>query len=294
MSRLALLLCFVLGFVLTSCHEETRHEPTLEATASATTLAPGQTANLVVTRQYAGGPIEDVTGAVAYTVTPPDALSLDRSGVVTPGTQVGNALLRLYDRESNAKTSVLFEVLGTNLVTLRIDPTPTAALAPGQTRLFRALATFSDRTERDVTTTVQWASSNERAASVGRSQGSFGVVTALAAGETTITALDVTSNTEARTVVIVSGAAPTLLAIRVTPNPATVAVGAPVPFVATGVYANGTTADVTRAVQWSSSDAANATVDANGVAVGVALGDVTISAADSASGVRGSSALNVQ
>ncbi|MBX3227741.1 MAG: Ig-like domain-containing protein [Labilithrix sp.] len=289
--RLALLFCVLVAVIACA---ETR-QPTLEATATTTTLAPGQSANVIVTRRFpGGGPIENVTDRVAFTVTPRDVLDVEPDGVVSPGSQSGNATLRIDDPDSEASTSLSFVVLGSKVASLRIDPTPTAALAPGQIRIFTAVTTFEGGAIDDATARVQWSSSNEAAATVGRTQGSFGVVTAIAEGETTITALDVASNVEARTVVVVRGAAPSLVAINVTPNPATVAVGAPFPFVATGVYANGNTVDVTRSAAWSTSDATKATIDGNGVAVGVAIGDVTVTAADGASGIKGSAALKVQ
>lgn len=287
--RFAFFFCALLTW-LVSC-AETR-QPTLEVTASTTTLAAGQSARLTVTRYFPGGPAETVTDRVRFAVTPRDVVSVSAEGVVTAASQSGNATVRISDPQSEASTSVGFVVLGNAIVSLRVDPTPAIALVPGQTRSLTATATFTDGSEQDVTRRVQWSSSNEAAAIVGSTQGNFGVVSALTEGDTTITVADVPSNTQARTLVFVRGAGPTLLAINVVPNPATVGVGRPVPLTAEGIYANGKTADLTKTATWTSSDSTKAIVDANGVATGVAIGDVTITAASV--DVKGSIALEVR
>ena len=161
-------------------------------------------------------------------------------------------------------------------------------------RRFTAIGKFGDGSEQDVTARVRWSSSYEAAATVGQTQADLGVVTAISEGDTTITITDVLSNTEARILVFVRGPPSTLAAINVTPNPALVVVGSPTPLSATAVYANGKSADITRTTSWSSSDPTKATIDANGVATGIAVGNVTITAASVDGSVKGSTALTVQ
>ena len=68
-------------------------------------------------------------------------------------------------------------------------------------------------------------------------------------------------------------------------NPS-VSVGATDQFTATGTYSNGTTQNITGQVTWSSSNTALVTINASGLATGVAAGSATIQA--SLSGVNGS------
>ena len=93
-----------------------------------------------------------------------------------------------------------------------------------------ANARLDDGTTKDVTSQVLWASANTAAATVGITPGDIGLVTAIAAGETTITATDSATLVQGRTIVFVSGEATgenakRLSAIVVTPNPATIALG---------------------------------------------------------------------
>lgn len=78
----------------------------------------------------------------------------------------------------------------------------------------------------------------------------------------------------------------TMSSIAITPSSATLAKGLSTPLSATGTYSDGSTADITNAVSWASSDSAIASVDAAGVVSGVAEGSAGITA--SSSGVTSS------
>ena len=70
----------------------------------------------------------------------------------------------------------------------------------------------------------------------------------------------------------------TLRAITITPADATIAVGASQPFNTAGTFIDGDTRDVTPSVTWRSSEPSIATIDSNGVALGVSFGTTTITA----------------
>ena len=120
----------------------------------------------------------------------------------------------------------------------------------------------------------------------------YGELQPLQAGTATLSAayLGVTGSTS----VTVTPA--TLQSIAVTPNTASVALGAEQPFVATGAFSDATSMDVTPYVTWLSSNRAVADV-ANawpyqGVAKGLSAGHVTITAVRG--GVTGAAALDVR
>lgn len=85
---------------------------------------------------------------------------------------------------------------------------------------------------------------------------------------------------------------PVLQSIAVTPAAASIIVGGTQQFTATGNYSDGSTADLTSTVTWTSSDQAIATVVENtGLATGLTAGTTEISA--SLNGVTGTSTLTV-
>lgn len=71
---------------------------------------------------------------------------------------------------------------------------------------------------------------------------------------------------------------PVIAAVAVSPSSTTTTVILPVQFTATGTYTDGTTANVTNAVSWSSSNTSIATVSGSGLATGFNPGTVTITA----------------
>ena len=87
------------------------------------------------------------------------------------------------------------------------------------------------------------------------------------------------------------GGAAELVSIAVTPAEPTVAAGTDQQFSATGTYSDSSTADVTDAVDWASSDSDVATIDATGLAHSLTSGTSTISATQGA--VSGDTLLTV-
>jgi hypothetical protein len=85
---------------------------------------------------------------------------------------------------------------------------------------------------------------------------------------------------------------PVVASITVTPSSATVMTGSSVQFTATGTYTDGSTANVSSLVSWSSSDTSLATVNATGLATGASPSTVTITAASGT--VSGAASLTVQ
>lgn len=181
-----------------------------------------------------------------------------------------------------------------------IVPSPAVVLRPGGSVKLTANARLNDGTTKDVTSQVLWASANTAAATVGVTPGDIGLVTAIAGGETTITATDSATLVQGRTIVFVTGDAADkdvqrLSAIVVTPNPATIALGQTAQLAALGVYADGSTKDLTKNdVAWSSSNEAVLTVGADGLATSVAVGEATVTAAGPGGAVKGSASVKVR
>ncbi len=84
---------------------------------------------------------------------------------------------------------------------------------------------------------------------------------------------------------------PALESIAVTPKTASIAEGSTQQFTATGTYSDGSTADLTESVTWTSSNPDVAIITASGLATGVSEGTVTITAASN--GVTDTATLTV-
>jgi hypothetical protein len=289
---LIVLLTLFVG-AMPSCAEPV--EPTLDLTPMTQTLITGQPLQLTVTRRFPGGSIEDVTSNVTYTSNNRVVASVSERGVLTPGTETGTVIIKVFDPSSNATALASFLVVEAAITSIDISPSVLVMTRATPPRAFIATARFNNGTTREVTEQVLWTSTNTAAAIVGNSQIDRGVVSAVADGDTTIQATDAKTGVAGRATVFVTGGSAVLQAIVLTPNPAKVAVGMIQEMTALGVYSDGTTKNLTKTVSWSSSRTDVAVIDSGGVVTGVALGDTTISALapEPSPTVRGSAAVKV-
>jgi hypothetical protein len=151
------------------------------------------------------------------------------------------------------------------------------------TQQFTATGNYSDGSHQDITAAVTWSSSATTMVSITSS----GLGTALMTGSTpaTITAtLGTVSGTTQMNV-----KAPNV--ITVGPTLPVVGIGGGQNFTATGKFPDGTIADLTHFVTWTSGATGIATVTRDGKGIGVTRGLVSITATNS--GVSGSATLDV-
>jgi uncharacterized protein YjdB len=149
---------------------------------------------------------------------------------------------------------------------------------------FKATGKYSDGSSKDLTSSAQWASSDSSTAAVSAA----GIATGMAAGTATISAQSKGITGSATLTVGGSGgsgggggggnAGANLTAIAVTPVNPSVPVNTVQQLTATGSYTDGSSADLTSLVTWTSSAVSKANVDASGVVTGVAAGSASITA----------------
>jgi hypothetical protein len=169
-----------------------------------------------------------------------------------------------------------------------IEITPTAAsAAAGTTSQLTATGIYSGGGHLDVTYDATWSSSNSAVANVNAG----GVASAAAQGTTTISAkLQGVSGSAMLTVT-----AATLVSIEVTPARPSISKGRTLQFVATGIFSDNSTQNLTGQVTWSSSNGSLASIStasgSNGLATATGAGSVTISAASGS--ITGSTTLIV-
>jgi uncharacterized protein YjdB len=139
-------------------------------------------------------------------------------------------------------------ITGSTTLTVRalelaaITVTPAIPTIAGGTRLqFSASGLFTNGSSQDLTDSAIWASTDPGIATISNAAGSRGLVTAVAAGSTTISAIfqGITGNTT------LTVTAEQLAAITVTPAIPNIAVGTRLQFVATGLFTDGTSQDLT-------------------------------------------------
>ncbi|HEX7927047.1 MAG TPA: Ig-like domain-containing protein, partial [bacterium] len=161
---------------------------------------------------------------------------------------------------------------GKTLQSVSVSPMVTVPIPVGLTQQLAASAYYSDGTGEDVSEGVMWASDNESIATVD----SNGLVTAVGAGEVTITA-SFSGTMSSGTTVTVSTA--TLQSISLGIGNLSLASGLSLPITVTGHYSDGSTGILTGAsFAVGDGEEATASVSGLGVVTGLASGDVTVTA----------------
>lgn len=174
---------------------------------------------------------------------------------------------------------------GSGIVLSSISVTPNATSVSVSAQVsFKATGKYSDGSSKDLTSSAQWASSDSSTAAVSAA----GIATGMAAGTATISAQSKGITGSATLTVGGSGgsgggggggnAGANLTAIAVTPVNPSVPVNTVQQLTATGSYTDGSSADLTSLVTWTSSAVSKANVDASGVVTGVAAGSASITA----------------
>ncbi|MGC1903298.1 MAG: Ig-like domain-containing protein [Candidatus Acidiferrum sp.] len=158
---------------------------------------------------------------------------------------------------------------GANLSSITIAPANPSIPVHTMQQL-TATGTYTDGSSADLTALVTWSSSANTVATVNAT----GAITGLSAGTAMITAtLNSVSQSTTATVT-----APTISSISVTPEDLTLPLGISQQYTASAIYSDGTTADLTSGVTWSSSSAVVTTIDSTGLASMLSAGTTTITA----------------
>ena len=239
---------------------------TVIVTPSLDTLIVGAAVQLSAVTQDAGG--NPLSGRSVAWVSSDESIALvSSSGRVVSQAPGSATITATSEGKVGASTIVVIPV---PVATVTVAPATQTVIVGSATPAFTA--TTKDAGGHVLTgRAVAWSSSDDNIATI---DPSTGIATGVAAGTVTITA---TSEGKTGTATLTVNPVP-VATVTVAPSTQSVDVGATTPaFTATLKDADGNVL-TGRTVTWSSSDDATATVDANGVATGVAPGTVTITA----------------
>jgi trimeric autotransporter adhesin len=250
-------------------------------------LAEGTTVQLTAEGLFSDGSVRPLTG-LSWESSDTAAATVSQSGLVE-GIAAGQATITATDPTTGIDGTVVVTVTSATLVSIEIEPANPSV--PRTTTLtFTARGVFSDGTTQ-ILTGVSWDSSNTTVATITAT----GFTATPGVGTSTITATDPTTNISGSTLLTVTAA--TLERIEVTPFVITLPRGTFEAFVATGVYSDATTQDLTESVTWSSSMTTVATISNGngtaGIATTIAPGTTTITAFDATSGLSATATLIV-
>jgi uncharacterized protein YjdB len=241
------------------------------------------TASLKAIGTYSDGSTQDLTSSAQWGSSDSNVATVSPSGVAT-GVAAGTAMIAA--QTGGLSGSAALTVTGSsgggggtgggtgggaaaNLTSITIAPV-NPLIAINTVQQLTATGSYSDGSSADLTSLVTWSSSPIGVATVNAT----GAVTGMAAGSATITAT--LNNISQSTTATVT--APTISAISVTPEGMTLPIGIGQQFTTTAIYSDGSSADLTSGVVWTSSTPTVASIDSTGLASMLAPGTTTVTA----------------
>ena len=240
----------------------------IQITSEDTSIALGLTSQYNATGIYSDGTTATITNLVDWESSETDVATINANGLVSSNS-VGTAELMasLNGIDSNSMT---LTVTDASLASIQVTSS-TVSLPKGTSRDLVATGVYTDGTTQILTNIVSWISDDVSITTVDED----GMLSALSEGTTTVTASlnNVMSNSA-----FIEVTAAEITAIQITPSLKSVAKGLTQQYVATGIYSDSTTVDITDSVSWVSSDTSIATVGKAGLATTSSIGSTTISA----------------
>jgi uncharacterized protein YjdB len=230
--------------------------------------APGETVQLSATGTYSDASTNDLTDVVTWTSASTSIATVSSTGLLTcrgvGSTTVSAAVAGITG-------SMTVNNVGSGLWDFAVTPQNVTCPA-GLSVQYSATGTFPDGSTQDLTTIVTWGVSNPSVASISGS----GVLSCLSPGTFTVNATYQGILSSASGTVV-----PTqVLSIALSPSNADVPLGESLQLSATGTFSDGSVADVTGLVSWSSSNPGVAIMatTAPGLVDSVQIGTVLVTA----------------
>ena len=263
----------------------------IDVTPANPSIADGLTDALQATGVYTDHSTHDLTNSVTWSSSVIGVASVSNASgsngsasTLSPGSTTITATF------AGVSGSTRLTVTAASLVSLGVTPV-NPSIAKGLKSQFTAIGTYTDNSTQVLTAQVVWSSSDPTVTTVSNASGYEGLGTALTPGSVTISAT--LGGTTASTVLTVTPA--TLVSIGVTPANPSIANGLTSQFIATGLYTDNSTQNLTASVAWTSSDSTVASLSnasaSHGLAMSVSPGSVTITAASGS--VSGSTDLTI-
>ncbi|MFO0728971.1 MAG: Ig-like domain-containing protein [Myxococcota bacterium] len=237
----------------------------IRITPARSTLLVGTGENLIATGVMSDGSNVDITARALWATDRPDSLKVDggRADALAAGTAIILASL-----DGITGTAVV-EVRALAVVQIIVSPVLPVAPVGAQIQFF-ADGVLEDGSHQDLTASVRWTTDNPRVATILPG----GLVTTLSAGDTNVVA--VFGMAQGFSFLTVTSAQ--LVGIQLSPLDPTMAIGDALPLVVTGIFSDGTSANVSSQATIRPDDPSVVSVDPAHVAHALREGSTLVTA----------------
>lgn len=239
-------------------------------------IAPGTSLQFQAIGTFSDGSTQDVTRTVNWLSSFPATATISNS-IPTNGLAMaltpGKSTAITASSGSISSVPATLTVSNANLSSIAITPAITT-MPLDVVQQFTATGTFSDGSTQDITNAATWTSSNSTLVSITAS----GAATARSVGSGSATITAASGSVSANLQLTVNAANLTSISIQ-QGSTVTLADGTSTKLVATGLFNDGSTRDVSLQATWSSSNPAFATVQPSGNVQSVSPGLTTVTAA---------------
>ncbi len=213
----------------------------------------------------------DISDSVSWSSSDTAKATMDTLGLAS---SLAEGTVSITANKDGISSSTSLNINPATLISLEIDRGDVVG-PKGSSLYLKAVGIYSDdSTPVDITDLVTWISLDSNIVSVVVGGTDSGLAQFLTVGTTAITASFDDKNDTINAEVVDA----VVEYIQVSPINESVAVGLSMNYLAYKVYTDGTSSQIVQGLTWSSSDTALATISANGEAVGVSSGSVTIRA----------------
>jgi len=228
---------------------------------------------------YDNGTTVDLSSVVTWSSSEIAFATINSSGLAT-GISAGDVIIKANSDFIEATTQLTIDALVLQSISLVANNN---AVVKGLTQQYQAMGSFNDDSVMDISGLVTWSSSDVFVATIN----STGLATGIIAGEVMIKAqLETVAVT---TALKVTDAA--LVSLSIIPAEQIIGTGLTQQLIAMGTFQDGSQADITKLVSWSSNNTSLLAVDGTGLATGTGEGITTIKA--SLGSIEGSASITV-
>lgn len=258
-----------------SCNDDDDDDITvvsLQVSSSETfTLHTGTKTQFHAYAIFSNGSNREVTNEATWTSSDVAISTVNSAGLVN-AVSVGNTIITVSFSGINSSADIT--VIDVPITHLQIYSSDGLALHTGTNSQFQAFVIYSDGSNHDVSNEATWTSSNSAVSSVNET----GLVSAISAGIATISTSFSGFSANAETFIVDTQP----VVIFISRDDTHLYVGVTAQLTATGVYADGSSQNITTDVTWISDNTAIASVENDigeaGIVTGVSAGNTNVTA----------------